>query len=391
MTVDYIIKIDKELEELLPPLFSEDYEALEQSLLENGFNNQFGNIKIWVPKEDEDSGVGYIVDGHNRYEICKKHNINIPAWCYDYMFFETKQDVMKWMYENQLARRNLSDVDKYEIVERYSALLKDMAKKNQSDGGKGLSNLTEVNVRKEKAEKVGISEGSYYKLDKVMKSENEDVKEKLRRKELSIDKAFRVIKQVNADAGAKQSEVVLTPKMQIEKIDSRTSDIDKEIAVLQSERKDLLLKRRLLFEGLEIKCPLQYEFIEEEDVWSFSHRRCRFYIEHEGQREVLVEIILPHKEPDEFWVGQIPEKYRNDFIMLWEKAYFEEAADYEKRQKKQEDCLRQLQVDDINKKKEFYKKCYRTLVKVVHPDNANNGETVEAMQYLNALKSMWKV
>lgn len=69
---------------------------------------------------------------------------------------DSKEEVIKWMFENQLARRNLSPTEKYEIVERYTTFLNDMAKKNQSDGGKGLSNLTKVNVRQEKAKRAGM-------------------------------------------------------------------------------------------------------------------------------------------------------------------------------------------------------------------------------------------
>lgn len=51
--VDYMainfnkIQIDEELEELLPALSEEDYKALEDLLLKNGFNEQFGRIRVW--------------------------------------------------------------------------------------------------------------------------------------------------------------------------------------------------------------------------------------------------------------------------------------------------------------------------------------------------------
>lgn len=39
--------------------------------------------------------------------------------------------------------------------------------------------------------------------------------------------------------------------------------------------------------------------------------------------------------------------------------------------------------------KDFYKQCYRTLAKSVHPDNSDGN--MEAMQYLNQLKVMWGI
>lgn len=62
------------------------------------------------------------------------------------------------------------------------------AKENQSKGGEGLTTLTKVNVRKEKADMVGCSEGTYYQ------SENEEIKQKVDKEEISINKAYKIIK-----------------------------------------------------------------------------------------------------------------------------------------------------------------------------------------------------
>ena len=58
-------KIDPELNEVLPQLSDADYKSLEQSLLTDGFKG--APIMVWGD---------IIVDGHNRYEICNKHNIS---------------------------------------------------------------------------------------------------------------------------------------------------------------------------------------------------------------------------------------------------------------------------------------------------------------------------
>lgn len=59
------LKIDPELRDLLPPLSDEEKKKLEDSLLKLGYKG--APIYTWH---------GYIVDGHNRYELCKKHNID---------------------------------------------------------------------------------------------------------------------------------------------------------------------------------------------------------------------------------------------------------------------------------------------------------------------------
>lgn len=382
------IQIDEELEKLLPPLSKEDYNLLEQSLLKNGFEQKFGRIKVWFGSEEDtnNESVGYIVDGHNRYRICQKHKIELNSWCFETVFMESKEEVIKWMFENQLARRNLSPTEKYEIVERYTTFLNDMAKKNQSDGGKGLSNLTKVNVRQEKAKRAGMSDGNYYKLDKVMKSDNEEVKQKLREKKISVDKAYREIK--NPKPKEKES---ITPEQKIIEFDNRMNEIDKEISTLRIERESLMRRRTSLFESLDIPCELKYEFID--SVSPIDSRNCRFYIEIDGHKQIFVECSVFSETPFAIYTSQVPEKYKNDFLMLWKKAHLEEKEHYnrtftewyEKNGKNSETKL----TNDSSKDKEFYKKCFRILAKNFHPDNGDRN--MEDMQCLNQLKVIWGI
>lgn len=245
------VQIDKELEQLLPPLSKEDYNILEQSLLKNGFERKFGRIKVWFPKGDTDKC--YIVDGHNRFNICKKYDIKLRSGDFEQVRFEDRNDVMNYIFENQLARRNLSIVDKYEITERYcEMLLRTTAGKNQSDAGRGFINITRIGVRKEKAKMAGISEGSYNKLVKIMKSDNEDIKWDLRNKRISIDKAYQIVSN-----SLKEKENV-TPQQQIQKLYDRVSEIDKSIEKLNKEKEQILKKLNSVYEILDIKYPVNY-------------------------------------------------------------------------------------------------------------------------------------
>ena len=378
------VQIDEELEKLLPPLAKEDYNILEQSLLKNGFDQKFGKIKVWFGSEEDtdNKSVGYIIDGHNRYRICQKHNIELNSWDFEAVFMDSKNEVIKWMYENQLARRNLSEMDKYETVEKYSTFLNDMAKKNQSDGGKGLSNLTRINTRKEKAKMAGTSDSNYYKLDQIKKSGNKEIIEKVRNKEISVDKAYKEVKNHNS-----ANKEAITPQKKIENLDNRMNEIDKEISSLRTEREALMRKRSSLFESLDIECKLKYEFVEN----GWLSRECRFYIEIDGHKEVFVECgVYTDEMPDSIWIRKIPEKYKNDFIMLWRKAHLEEVDNFNRRSNEQyskefKNTSYSVVVDD----KEFYKKCFRILAKNFHPDNSDG--SMEDMQNLNQLKVMWGI
>ena len=57
------LKIDEEFRTIIPPLTAEEYGNLERSLRMEGCRDA---IRVWD---------GVIVDGHNRYEICRRWNI----------------------------------------------------------------------------------------------------------------------------------------------------------------------------------------------------------------------------------------------------------------------------------------------------------------------------
>lgn len=377
------LTIDEEFEDLLPVLTPEELEKLEKSILQYGMLDP---IKIW---EEPDTGEWIIIDGHNRYKILKKNSIKWHYW-QDYKIMtelETREDVKQWMLEQQLGRRNLSPEEKYDIVQRFKEFFQKKAKENQSSGGKGKSNLREVNVQKEMAKATGVSVGSYYKLDYVKKHGNKEINQQLHDKKISIDKAYRMVK--NPKPKEKES---ITPEQKIIEFDNRMNEIDKEISSLKNERETLMRRRSSLFEALDIPCELKYEFVECEYKY-LQVRHCKFYIEVSGMKQILLECSVYGEEmPSSTWIRHIPEKYKNDFIMLWKKAHKEDVEwnnkQTEKMNKAFEKEYKDALMNDISKTKDFYKQCYKTLAKSVHPDEGGN---IEAMQCLNQLKVMWGI
>lgn len=377
------LKVDEEFKDLLSVLTPEELEKLENSILQYGMLDP---IKIW---QEPDTGEWIIIDGHNRYNILKKHNIDWHYW-QDYKIMgelETREDVKQWMLEQQLGRRNLSPEEKYDIVQKFKDMFQKRAKENQSAGGKGISNLREVNVQKEMARATGVSVGSYYKLDYVKKYGSKEINQQLHDKEISIDKAYQMVK--NPKSTEKES---ITPEQKIIEFDNRMNEIDKEISSLRTERETLMRRRRSLFESLDIPCELRYEFFIEDDNFmglGYLFRNCRFYIEVSGKKQILLECgVYSNESPDRIWLMQIPEKYKNDFIMLWGKAHKEDVEWNREQMKKYDEDCEKRRINNTDKYKGFYKQCYKTLAKSVHPDEGGN---VEAMQYLNQLKVMWEI
>jgi len=96
------LKIKREFRNLIPPLSPEEYQQLEQNILADG--KCCDTIKVWR---------GYIVDGHNRYSICKKHGI---FYSVEKLRFSCAEEVKVWIAENQLGRRNLNKAQRIELA-----------------------------------------------------------------------------------------------------------------------------------------------------------------------------------------------------------------------------------------------------------------------------------
>ena len=90
----YKLKILPEFKNLIRPLKKKEYLQLEANILSDGCRDP---IVVWKR---------YIIDGHNRYEICMRHGIPFEIL---EMEFECKEAVLAWICANQLGRRNITE------------------------------------------------------------------------------------------------------------------------------------------------------------------------------------------------------------------------------------------------------------------------------------------
>lgn len=183
------LKIDPELRDLLPPLTDDEYKQLEKNIVENGFDKNFP-IMEWR---------GYIVDGHNRYSICQKHNIEYVVGT---LAYETKEEVMQWMLDIQLGRRNLSPIQRIAVAEKYRPIYEKQAKENKSlNGGDKksesqnsstpISKENKIDVRAKLAKTAGVSTDTYSKGKKILDSDNEELKNEVLSGEKSINAGYK--------------------------------------------------------------------------------------------------------------------------------------------------------------------------------------------------------
>ncbi len=85
--------IDPQFKRLIPPLAPEEFSLLEASILAEGCRDP---LVVWNDT---------LVDGHNRHEICTRHNVQFQTV---ERTFDDRESAMDWIDANQLGRRNLS-------------------------------------------------------------------------------------------------------------------------------------------------------------------------------------------------------------------------------------------------------------------------------------------
>ena len=180
--------IDPEFAALIPPLTPDEFSGLEKSILEEGCRDAlivWGNI---------------IVDGHNRFNICSKHNIPYRT---EFRDFPNREAAMLWMLQNQLSRRNLNDFQRVEMVRKCENAVKAQAKERQvtSTGGAKpqlREKLPEAGTGKratdELGELAGVSRKTYEHATAVLDNAPAPVIEATRNAELSINAAYEVTK-----------------------------------------------------------------------------------------------------------------------------------------------------------------------------------------------------
>ncbi|MBQ7220756.1 MAG: hypothetical protein IJS28_07240 [Synergistaceae bacterium] len=190
------LQIDDEFAALIPPLTADELSRLEQSIIKEGCREA---IITWN---------NIIVDGHNRYRICKAHNIPYQTVS---MSFEDRNAVMLWMLQNQLARRNLNDFQRVELVRKCEDAIKARARERQGtrtdlmpSAEQQLSLTEEDNIveklpqgsksRDELGAIAGVSGKTYEHATAILDTAPAPVVDATRRKELSINAAYQVTK-----------------------------------------------------------------------------------------------------------------------------------------------------------------------------------------------------
>lgn len=86
------LKIKPAFRDLCPPLSTDERQQLYDNIVDSGIQDR---IKVWD---------GFIIDGHNRYEIAGELGIDYDT---EELWFDSEDEAKDWIIKNQLGRRNL--------------------------------------------------------------------------------------------------------------------------------------------------------------------------------------------------------------------------------------------------------------------------------------------
>jgi hypothetical protein len=182
------LTINKEFRDLIPALSADEYQGLERSILKEGIREP---ILVWN---------GTLVDGHNRYSVAKRHDVDFKT---SKMQFESECDVKIWILSNQLSRRNITPFVKAEMqldlenMHRVRLKAKKDAVAPSLDGVDSPLPDISKDTREEIAKAAGVSHGYIHTVSRIQKSGrvDDDTMRKLRKNEITAGKVLKAIKK----------------------------------------------------------------------------------------------------------------------------------------------------------------------------------------------------
>ena len=241
------MKIKEEFKNLIPALSVEEFKQLEGNCLAEGIRDA---IITWH---------GYIIDGHNRYEIATKHKLKYESI---EKSFDSEDDVKEWMIHNQFGRRNLSNYQRsvlaLELESVFSARAKEKELERKTTFHKSeKSNIETVNTVKEISKVANVSHDTIAKVKVIQATATPEVKAQLSTGEVSINQVYQDIKkeekqQIKTDERERLAKIGKNKKIEI---DFRLGDFEEVFADLPDGSIDCIITDP----------PYPYEFIE---VWT---------------------------------------------------------------------------------------------------------------------------
>ena len=216
------IILNDALRAFIDPLAEHEYAALERSLLAEGCRDA---LVLWQET---------LIDGHNRYAICQKHNIPFRTVQNDR--FGSIEEVMLWMIDNHLARRSVSDFQRGVLALRKKELVAArLAEQPVSDGsGEEAAPVVAtqaLKTREDVARAARVSNTTISQIERIQKSAAPELVQAVRAGAVSINAAATIAslppeEQASAVAGGRKALQEAARQVRQSRAPVRRSDPD---------------------------------------------------------------------------------------------------------------------------------------------------------------------
>ena len=173
------MQIKDEFKKLIPALSVEEFKQLEQNCLTEGIREK---IITWN---------GFIIDGHNRFEIATRWNLEYES---ESKRFKDENEVKEWMINNQFGRRNLSNYQRSVLALELEKVFSDRAKERMLSG-KPSQTFDKGRVDEKIGNIAKVSHETIRKVKIIEAKAKPEVKAQLSTGEVSINQAYQEIKK----------------------------------------------------------------------------------------------------------------------------------------------------------------------------------------------------
>ena len=190
------IKINPIFEKLIPSLGEAEFKVLEANILKSGCREP---IVLWN---------GFIIDGHHRYKICKKHNLDFKTVNEP---LDSEIEAKMWMIDNQFGRRDVPTFMKIELALQFEDFEKELAQERKKAGkADHMQDFAGGTVRDKIGEKVGVSGEQVRRVKTILKNAPTEEIGELRLGNKSINESYVAIQQAMKPQSANDEPGVKT-------------------------------------------------------------------------------------------------------------------------------------------------------------------------------------
>ena len=227
-----MIQIKEEFKKLIPALSVEEFNQLEQNCLAEGIREK---IITWN---------GFIIDGHNRFEIATKHKLKFETESKE---FDSDDDVKEWMILNQFGRRNLTLYQRGVLALQLEDVFQSKSQQGvRSDlfvNSQKSNENKKLNTNKEISKISGVGQQSLARIKVIEAKAPEEVKAQLSTGEVSINQGYQEIKKEEKKINFDQKKAEFEKQIKIENINQVIilGDSIEILPILENDSFDLLL------------------------------------------------------------------------------------------------------------------------------------------------------